>query len=156
MAFQTVVPKDLARGIAGEIVIDGPLRVKTWNLNAQTVLPNTIAFAYTKTANDDEAVVGGAGVFAGILIAPKEYVANISGNPLDASMNVPPSTVVELCTMTSGIVVNTTVPVAFGDKAYFVPATGVITNVASGNTEIVGAKFVNTTTAAGLTVLQLG
>lgn len=156
MAFQTTVNSDLSRGIIGEIVTEGPLRVAAWNLNSQTTTANKVGRAYTKTANEGEAQIGGAGAFAGIMITPKELVANISGNPLDASIAVPPSTVVELCTMTSGIVVETAVAVSYGDKAYFIPATGEITNVATSNTEIVGAKFVNTTSAAGLTVLQLG
>lgn len=52
--------------------------------------------------------------------------------------------------------VNVPVAVADTDTVYFIPATGVITNVSTGNTAIPGAKFEITTSGAGLTRLYLG
>ena len=52
--------------------------------------------------------------------------------------------------------VNVPVAVADTDTVYFIPATGVITNVSTDNVAIPGAKFEITTTGAGLTRLYLG
>lgn len=52
--------------------------------------------------------------------------------------------------------VNVPVAVADTDTVYFVPATGVITNVSAGNTAIVGARFETSTSGAGLARLYLG
>lgn len=48
------------------------------------------------------------------------------------------------------------VAVADTDAVYFVAATGVITNVSSGNVLIPGARFEVTTSGAGLTRVYLG
>lgn len=61
--------------------------------------------------------------------------------------------------MTKGVVVvQASVAVAPGDPVYFVPATGVLTNVDGGgaNTQIDGAKWDTKTTAAGLAAIRLG
>lgn len=47
------------------------------------------------------------------------------------------------------------VAVAKGDAVYFVPATGVLTNVASGNTLIANASWDTATTGAALAKLRL-
>jgi hypothetical protein len=55
------------------------------------------------------------------------------------------------------VVVIASVAVADGDPVYVVPATGLFTNVATGNTAIPNAVFERTTTAANqLTVVYLG
>ena len=59
--------------------------------------------------------------------------------------------------MTKGvIVVQASVAVAQGDAVHFVPATGVLTNVATGNTAIPGATWDSSTSGAGLAKLRLG
>lgn len=52
--------------------------------------------------------------------------------------------------------VSVPVAVADTDTVYFVAATGVITNVSSGNVAIAGAKFETSTSGAGLARLYLG
>ncbi len=52
--------------------------------------------------------------------------------------------------------VNVPVAVADADPVYFVAATGVITNVASGNVLIAGARFETSTSGAGLARVYLG
>ncbi|NTS31277.1 DUF2190 family protein [Phyllobacterium sp. BT25] len=54
------------------------------------------------------------------------------------------------------IVAQASVAVAVGDPVYYVPATGVLTNVASGNTLIAGAQWDTSTSGAGLAALRLG
>jgi hypothetical protein len=48
------------------------------------------------------------------------------------------------------------VAVAVGDPAYYVPATGVLTNVATGNTLITDGSFDSSTTGSGLAILRIG
>lgn len=54
------------------------------------------------------------------------------------------------------IVVQASVAVAVGDPVYYVPATGVLTNSASGNTLIANAQWDTSTGGAGLAALRLG
>lgn len=54
------------------------------------------------------------------------------------------------------IVVTASVAVAVGDPVYYVPATGVLTNSASGNTLIAGAQWDTSTSGAALAALRLG
>ncbi|MDX0449109.1 DUF2190 family protein [Sinorhizobium medicae] len=54
------------------------------------------------------------------------------------------------------IVVQASVAVAVGDAVYYVPATGVLTNVSTGNTLIPNAQWDTSTAGAGLAALRLG
>lgn len=47
------------------------------------------------------------------------------------------------------------VAVAVGDLVYYVPATGVLTNVATSNTQILDAMWETSTSGAGLAVISL-
>lgn len=53
------------------------------------------------------------------------------------------------------IVAQASVAVAVGDAVYYVPATGVLTNVPTSNTQIVGAQWDTSTAGAGLAALRL-
>jgi hypothetical protein len=53
------------------------------------------------------------------------------------------------------ICVMASVAVAVGDPVYYVPATGVLTNVATANTLIPNAKWESSTTGAGLAIVDL-
>lgn len=54
------------------------------------------------------------------------------------------------------IVVAASVAVAVGDPVYYVPATGVLTNVSTSNTLIAGAQWDTSTSGAALAALRLG
>lgn len=54
------------------------------------------------------------------------------------------------------IVVQASVAVAVGDPVYYVPATGVLTNVSTSNTLIAGAQWDTSTSGAALAALRLG
>lgn len=54
------------------------------------------------------------------------------------------------------IVVQASVAVAVGDPVYYVPATGVLTNISTSNTLIANAQWDTSTAAAGLAALRLG
>lgn len=59
--------------------------------------------------------------------------------------------------MTKGIVVvQASVAVAAGDPVYFVPGTGVFTNVSTSNQQIPNAVFDTSTAGAGLAAVRLG
>ncbi|WP_406858501.1 DUF2190 domain-containing protein [Alsobacter sp. KACC 23698] len=59
--------------------------------------------------------------------------------------------------MTKGVIwVQASVAVAAGDPVYFVPATGVITNVSTSNVQIPNATFDSSTSGAGLAKVRLG
>jgi hypothetical protein len=53
------------------------------------------------------------------------------------------------------IVVQASVAVAVGDPVYYVPATGVLTNVSTSNTLIAGAQWDTSTAGAGLAAVRL-
>ncbi len=58
--------------------------------------------------------------------------------------------------MTKGVIwVTASVAVAIGDSAYYVPATGVITNVSTSNTAIPNAFFDSATSGSGLARLRI-
>lgn len=54
------------------------------------------------------------------------------------------------------IVVTASVAVAVGDAVYYVPATGVLTNVSTSNTLIANAQWDTSTSGSGLAALRLG
>ena len=136
MAFQTQINQFLAAGIEGEYADDSPRRETGYILKGQkdggdniTAYP-TFARAFTHTENDGEAVVGGTGVFAGILVNPKMYVNKAN---LNASLALPDGAQGGLCTM-GHVFVKSATAFAPGYVAAYANSTGVISayaNVAS-------------------------
>lgn len=96
---------------------------------------------------DGSVKLGGTG-YIGITVADKSRDAN----------NANSYAVGEVAgVMRKGTIwVNVPVAVADTDTVYFIPATGVITNVSTDNVAIPGAKFEITTSGAGLTRVYLG
>lgn len=138
MALQTVVNTKLAFGVPGSFYDDSPRRVAPYIVAAGSVAK---AFTLDATQND-KAVVGGEGAFAGIAVNGKEYT--ISG--LSSSMNFKSGDIAQLCTM-GHIVVVCDNEVAVGNACYFKVADGTLHAAASGSsvdgyTEIPGSKFV--------------
>lgn len=156
MAFQSTVARTFTLGRVGEVMYDGPSRVKTWTLNNQTALANRVGYAFTRIG-DGVAVVGGTGAFAGILVSPKELTSygTAAGGPLAQSLDVPANSNVELMDM-GIVVVDVPVATAYGDPVFYVQADGSLHNAtAAGRTQIPNARFVHETSAAGLSVIQL-
>ena len=110
MTLQTAVNFYNAAGLVGDQAFSGPVRSTPYNL-VSSPNPNVIGFAFTVSAganpdpsaaapNAGNAVVGGTGIFAGILWNSKEQVGyGTTGNPLGASMVLPDYKVGELMTM---------------------------------------------------------
>ena len=168
MAFQSTIQFRYTEGFVGEIIADGPVRARTWRLNSQLVLPNTVGFAYTFASdaagtNGNQGtgivVVGGAGVFAGIAVMPKTLTLNgtAAGGSLAPSYNMLPDTKCELLDMGKIVVNLTSAANTYGLPVYFVQATGELASgtAAAGQTQIPNAKVISNTTAAGRAVIQL-
>lgn len=93
---------------------------------------------------DGSAKLGGTG-FEGITTADKTQVTG------DYQVGVTAGV------LNKGYVwVTASVALAPGDMLYFVPATGVITNVSTGNTAIPNSKVLNSAAANGMALLFIG
>lgn len=163
MAFQSTVNTFLARGVVGEYSDDSPRRETGYILLGQTsgdtvtVAPK-IGCAFTLTDTDGEAVIGGKGVFAGVLVNPKAFV-NQSG--LNASLEVAHGAQGGLCTF-GHINIKPATAFAPGYVAAFNQSTGAInayikaSNIPVGYTQIPG-QFIEVSGAANdLAILELG
>ena len=170
MAFQTTIQFRYTEGFVGEIIADGPVRARTWRLNSQIVLPNTVGFAYTfvsdatgpiNSGNQGTGivVVGNTGVFAGIAVMPKTLTLNgtAAGGSLAPSYNMLPDTKCELLDMGKIVVNLTTAANTYGLGVYYVTATGALGagTAAAGQVQIPNAKVISNTTQAGRAVIQL-
>lgn len=142
MSFQKSVGYQFNRGLPGEIINDGPLRVAPFIaklVTAGSLLRVGRAFTYVSgytqpsvgaMADAQKATVGGAGAFAGILVRPKEQVlyGTQAGGSLAPSYDVLPESGINLMDM--GIIVvevnNLDAAVgteAFGEGASYVSAS---------------------------------
>lgn len=128
--------RKLVSGFPGSISHDGPTRAHPGILKSASEANNIFGRAFTYENQSQETMqAGGAGVFAGILINPKAHALDT-----DYAKN---GSVGEFLTMGEVYVeLDFTVAPALGDKVYFVPATGKLTSIEAGNTEIPGAMIV--------------
>lgn len=134
--FQSAIAFNIAFGIQGEIVYDGPIRSAPWQL-ISTPQANVIgATACTITSgptgvNGDNcgiAAAGGTAPFAGIISNPKVYVN--FGNLSTPTMTLPDDTVAELVTMGQMLVKLTTAALP-GDMVVYDNTTGALSSVPS-------------------------
>lgn len=153
--FQTAVNVYNALGIPGELAFDGPIRAGSYNLYSEGV-PNVVGYAYTivsginpepsgAAGNAGTAKVGGTGIFAGILINPKEYaLRGVTGNPLGASLVLPDYAIGDLLTM-GEVFVNLPGGADVGDLVTYDPLTGALNSVTP-EVEFVGDSSTTTLT----------
>lgn len=128
-----------AAGLIGGLAFDGPMRAAPYNLNSSGT-PNVVGYAYTVTnggnpdtvggsPNAGTARVGGTGVFAGVLINPKEYpLRGVVGNPLGASLVLPDYSIGDLMNM-GYIWVNLPAPANVGDLVTYDTTTGALNSI---------------------------
>lgn len=164
MSLQTSVRVDQTTGIVGEIIYSGPHRAIPGILNTTDATLNVIGRAFTHVAaNDLQVAAGGTGVFAGILIAPKEMTTSgtSAGGTLAATLTMPNNTNVELLRM-GYVVVSLSTDAAIGDDVCYVDATGALFAVdpgaaaGAGNTKIPNANVAyNNISGAGLAIIEL-
>lgn len=138
--LQTSVTVFNALGIPGDLAYDGPIRAGSYNLYSAGT-PNVVGYAYTITdganpnpsaaaGNAGNAQVGGSGVFAGILINPKEYPlrGTTTGGPLAPSLILPDYAIGDLLTM-GEIFVNLPGGADVGDLVTYDPLTGALNSI---------------------------
>lgn len=140
--FQSTVNIWSAAGVVGEMAFDGPMRTAPYNLFSNGV-PNIVGNAFTVTGGGNpepsgnralagNAQVGGSGIFAGILINPKDYASygttGLNG-PLNPSMILPDYSIGQLATM-GYFWVNLPGPANVGDLVTYDPLTGALNSVA--------------------------
>lgn len=137
--FQQAINVYNAAGVPGEIAFSGPQRVTPYNINSSGV-PNVFAYAYTLTngANPDPAgaspvagtaQVGGTGLFAGLLIGPKEQPSfGTTTGPLNPTLAIPDNSIGELMAMGS---VWAYIPggASVGDLVTYDAATGALNTI---------------------------
>lgn len=137
--FQQSVAATMGMGIPGELAYDGPMRAKPWNLVSNPEANVIGATAYT-IVSEGVAMAGGTGVFAGILVSPKEHAAHgtpgsytTGGGPLAATMTLPDETIGTLLTMGAPYVILTTAANP-GDLLVYDTTTGALSSVPAGTT----------------------
>lgn len=125
-----------------------------------TAVNAKIGVAYTSLTAEDEAKVGGSGVFLGIAVNPKDYVRY---NNFEATMEIPNGVGVQLCTF-GRVLVKVSDTISIGQAGYFNTSTGEIKGATAGTdlsgsgfTEIKNSKFIiKSALATEIAVLELG
>lgn len=162
MSLQKAVNVKQGFGVCGEFYDDSPRKVHTFLLNASAggALPE-FGKAFTYDTVEGQAKLAGTGVFAGILVSPKEHaLMGTSANTLGASLAIPAGKAGSLCTM-GHIIVRVAGAVAIGKQAQYNTTTGAIsapasTTADSGCALIPNSKFVFVAGLEdGLAVLEL-
>lgn len=164
MTFQSTVRRAQTTGFLGEIIEDGPTRAFAKTLVSNLAENNIFGRVFTiVSGSDSDAEAGGAGVFAGILSAPKQNVTSgTSTGALEPTLTLRNNEIGQLLDM--GIMIVSLASAAdIGDVVFYDPLN---TNTTSGGmsavqdatytTEVPNAKVVrHNTTQAGLAFLQL-
>lgn len=163
MTFQSSVFIEQGAGVPGELFTNSPVRSQTFNINSDDPAYNIIgATCCTVEAEGEcQAGAGGAlGVFAGFLVAPKDYALFGAAQPLDPSLTLPNDSVVECLTM--GTIWVTLPAVAeIGDLVIYDDTTGAIETISPGDNLPVGKSFAYavvdyfSVTAEGLAVVTV-
>lgn len=160
--LQNQVNSKQAFGLVGSFYDDSPRRVAPYTIKTNPDAQGSalaVGGAYTTTsATPTVAIIGGEGIFAGILVSPHEMVAQT----LAPSMAVVSGTIGQLCTM-GHVVVKAENAVNVGYVAAYNNTTGEIAGYANTgaipetHTAIPNGKFVFVNAALGETaVLELG
>jgi hypothetical protein len=139
--IQSTVSIYNAAGVVGDISFDSFIRAKEFNLYSNGT-PNIIGNAFTVSSasspnpsgaapNGATATVGGTGVFAGILLNPKEYALRATaGDPLAPSIVLPDYATGATLLTTGEVWVNLPGPANVGDLVTYDPATGNLNSIA--------------------------
>lgn len=159
MSFQSTVALDQGFGVIGEILLDGPLRAQPGILKG-TAANIVIGRAFTRDPADGKFLPGGdAGVFGGILAAPKTYAlqGTGAGGSLAPTLTLLAGTIGEFVTM-GYVVVALSNAAAVGDGVWYDDTTGALGagTASTGQTQIAGAQVVRyANTNPGLAVISL-
>lgn len=163
--FQSTVNVNLAFGVVGELIQDGPQRADVLQLDSNG---GTVGRAFTKSnttnvATQGGTIVSGTSVFAGILVNPKHYSSyGPSGeNPLNPTLTLAGYSNGQFLTMGT-IVVSLTGAANIGDIIQYNQTTGVLSAKAPGSSADAGNTLIPNctvwnfpTAAAGLVAIRL-
>lgn len=132
MTFQSTVSLAQGFGVVGELAFDGPIRAHPYILNSDDAAYNVFARAFT-IVSQGVAKAGGTGVFAGLMVNPKEHASNGTavGGSLAPTLTLRNAEIASMLTMGEVIV---TLPAAanIGDLIAYDTTTGVLSAVAPG------------------------
>lgn len=138
-AFQSGVNIWSAGGVVGELAFDGPQRSQNYNIFSNGV-PNLVGNAYTVSSGGNPnpsgnsgvagtVQVGGTGVFAGILVNPKNYASfGTTGGPLNPTMVLPDYSIGQIA-ITGEYWANLPGPANIGDLVTYDPLTGNLNSI---------------------------
>lgn len=158
MSFQSSVNIYTALGIPGELAFSGPNRTAPYILDSDGQA-QTCGFAFTeRTASNPDTVggsplpptaqVGGTGVFAGLLVNPKEYpLTGTTGAPLGATLDLPDNVNASLLKM-GFMYVSLPAAANIGDLVLYSTTTGALSTVAP-SSSFTGVVATNTLTVSG-------
>jgi hypothetical protein len=164
MSFQSAVFINQGAGVPGEQYSDSPMRAQSYQINSVSAANNVIGSTMCTISSQGTVAcgnVGGARVFAGLLVDPKNIASfGIGSVPLAPTLIVPNFTQIECATMGSFFV---TLPAAaaIGDWVIYDNTTGAISTVAPGTSLPVGKSWGNavvdyfTVSGAGLGVITM-
>jgi hypothetical protein len=131
--------------------------MEEWNVITRTVETAAgIAFgrAVMQGAADHGVVLGGSGRFIGITVLDQAVDPNPNRGTVQTTNMYPQYSSAGV--MDFGVIwVIPSASVAINDPVYFVPATGVLTNVSTANTLIVNARFDSTAASGALVKVRL-
>ena len=157
MPFQQTVRIEQTAFFVGNIVKDGPIRSNALILNTTDPTLNVVGSGFSYIAgNDNEVEAGGTGIFAGVLVGPKQYSsAGTTADPLAPTLTLPNGENGDILYM--GIVsiiygVNTdnaTGAVNIGDQLVMEQTTGIISAIAPGATAPAGFTLIPNGVATG-------
>lgn len=151
MTVQSTVYFTPGLGVPGEVILKSPHRAQPFTINSSGVA-NIFgnAFSYSNTAVGNVASagnVGGALLFAGYLVNPKEHALyGVLGNTLGPTLTLPDNSIAALLDM--GIIVTRIAAtregggaVQIGDKVIFANATGLLSTIAPATALPVGFSY---------------
>ena len=148
MSFQNTVRFDQAGGIPGEFMTIGPTRAEPG------IAANTVTIG--RAVSEDPAKPGfwSAGLMAGalrfgIVTSPKQYASRGTGqaNPLDATMQLPSGSDIEICTMGHIWAASSTASAQSGWVVQFDNTNGAISAKAAGPADANNTLLPNTKVA---------
>jgi len=143
MSLQQSVAFQTCFGVPGDFYDNSPRRVDPWTINSPDPTQNVFGRVFTNLnpALVNTARAGGTGLFAGYLVASKDYaLTGVLGNALAPSLVLPNFEIGQLCTM-GNIVVQLASPAQIGDLVIYNTTTGVLGTIAPGAPVPVGSAY---------------
>jgi structural protein gp24 len=158
-SFQTVVQFLTGQGTQGDLYGDQPVRCLPYILNSASAANNIFGNAFT-VVSQGVAEAGGAGVFAGFLVNPKNSALFGNGTyALSPAITLPNGSQAQLLTM-GLFYAYLPAAAAIGDYVVYNTTTGALATIAPSGTVPGGFAFaqafvdVLTVTAAGLAIIN--